>query len=450
MEKTIRVLPFTGKKKDWPMWSKKFLARARARGYREVMLGKEQVPEHDLVLGSSDADKKKAKARKYNDDGYNELILSCDEEVSFGLVDEAVSDSLPDGDLAKAWSKLAKKYQPTTKVAMTDTKREFTESSLSSGEDPDVWITELERKRFLLKEMKAPVSEIDMLIHIVTNIPEEYETIVDMHQGRIGASTDPLSVDELRELLNEKFGRLNKSKKSGEEKALFAGKFKGKCSVCGKVGHKAENCWHREGHTGQRGRNSGGPRSNSNSNSGNGGRNSQGNGDGNQGRFTLKCWYCQETGHLRRDCEKKKKEEAEKANAAVDETGEVVLCGVEKSNEDWIKVERRKGKTSEEVALMANGSGMINKHTWIADSGASSHLTNDPDGLYDVKPVDTEIRLGDDHAVKAEKKGKLKVLVKQADGSTIAFVLEDVKYVPKLGYNFFSLTKVVHDKGFEL
>ncbi len=33
-ETSIKVVTFSGKKKDWPMWEEKFLARASHRGYK--------------------------------------------------------------------------------------------------------------------------------------------------------------------------------------------------------------------------------------------------------------------------------------------------------------------------------------------------------------------------------------------------------------------------------
>jgi hypothetical protein len=45
---SIRVISFTGKKEDWPIWSVKFLARARRKGYRDVLLGK-SLPRQTLM-----------------------------------------------------------------------------------------------------------------------------------------------------------------------------------------------------------------------------------------------------------------------------------------------------------------------------------------------------------------------------------------------------------------
>ena len=41
-EKEGFVLEFSGKQKDFLMWSKKFLAKAKTKGWKEVILGKFQ------------------------------------------------------------------------------------------------------------------------------------------------------------------------------------------------------------------------------------------------------------------------------------------------------------------------------------------------------------------------------------------------------------------------
>ena len=40
-EKAVRVLPFSGKEAEWRMWSCKFLARARIKGYQSIIVGLE-------------------------------------------------------------------------------------------------------------------------------------------------------------------------------------------------------------------------------------------------------------------------------------------------------------------------------------------------------------------------------------------------------------------------
>jgi hypothetical protein len=37
---SIKVVTFSGKKKDWPTWEEKFLARASHRGYKHILMDK--------------------------------------------------------------------------------------------------------------------------------------------------------------------------------------------------------------------------------------------------------------------------------------------------------------------------------------------------------------------------------------------------------------------------
>ena len=56
-DKAIRILTFSGKEEDWRMWSAKFMAKARLRGFDTILEG--------VVIAPSDknADKDAAKVK---------------------------------------------------------------------------------------------------------------------------------------------------------------------------------------------------------------------------------------------------------------------------------------------------------------------------------------------------------------------------------------------------
>ena len=56
---SIKVIPFSGKAVDWPVWSEKFLARARRKGYKKILLGKTAVPDEDEDLSTLTTKEKK-------------------------------------------------------------------------------------------------------------------------------------------------------------------------------------------------------------------------------------------------------------------------------------------------------------------------------------------------------------------------------------------------------
>ena len=42
-EKSTQIIEFSGKKEVWPIWSRKFLARAEDRKYRDFLEGLEKI-----------------------------------------------------------------------------------------------------------------------------------------------------------------------------------------------------------------------------------------------------------------------------------------------------------------------------------------------------------------------------------------------------------------------
>ena len=119
-EETIRVIRFSGKTEDWPYWEEKFLSRARRKGYKSVLLGKDKVvtdaDAQALDLTKPD-DKAKSEIRKSNELAFEEMILAIDTSMSkgrvaFKLVKGCKSSDYQDGNAAAAWKKLQDKYVP--------------------------------------------------------------------------------------------------------------------------------------------------------------------------------------------------------------------------------------------------------------------------------------------------------------------------------------------------
>ena len=70
--------------------------------------------------------------------------------------------------------------------------------------------------------------------------------------------------------------------------------------------------------------------------------------------------------------------------------------------------------------------------------GASCHITNDDEGMYDIINIDKSIQ-GSFGIMPAMKKGKLQVTVRQVNGDEQVHTLWPVKFCPLAGANLFSL-----------
>ena len=316
-ETSIKVVTFSGKKKDWTMWEEKFLARASHRGYKHILTDDGiDIPKSD----ETGLTPEKEQVKKLNEKAYMDLILSMDTDqsagsVAFNIVKGTKKGDFKEGNARLAWKNLKKKYAPTTAPSLMRMSEMYTNAKLRKGADPDVYITYLEDLRDRLEQMDWKVTDTQFMVKVLNSLTPEYDTQVKLLEKRIDKSgNDALKLEEIREDLSleyERFQRTRRSNKdkeeSGGETALYAGgQFKGKCRGCGKYGHKVVNCPDRKdgsGNTGNRGNNNG----------------------NDSGGFKGKCFKCHEVGHKASNCPKKKSN----GGGGQDDTAEVALVMME-------------------------------------------------------------------------------------------------------------------------
>ena len=197
-EKSIRIIPFSGKRNDWRVWSRKFLAVAEKRGYKKVLT-------KSLELTSNSTDEEK----QLGVNAYNDLLLAMNESISFGLVDESKSAVCPDGDAAKAWEKLMKRFESRTSASKVKIMGQLHASRLTKKtKDPEVWISELEILRSRLEEMGTTVDDEFLILYILNNLPSEYDNVVENLEERVDSIINPLGLEDVRQKLSEKYEKM--------------------------------------------------------------------------------------------------------------------------------------------------------------------------------------------------------------------------------------------------
>ena len=383
----------------------------------------------------------------------------------FVLVKGCKTNDYEDGDAGLAWKRLTQKYASKNTVSLLKLKREFTNSSMKVDQDPDEWITELEELQTRIAEIAGNnkktvhISDDDLMIHVLNYLPRKYD--IEKHDCEKELEAGKLDMTKLREALGSRFAiefDEEEDHQETEERALFAKQFKDQCNYCGKWGHKAADCREKK-------KNEGGGRS----------------------RTTLTCNYCGKTGHKEKDCWKKKRDE--RASIATSEDQEVVLVSLEetpncsskfckackvheryghnqencmkKNIEDWVKVSEEEDSEEEEeevlvelqpsevdsdlvlMTLEGESEFALKAATmtdlWIGDTGASCHLVTKDDGLINVKTINKKIKFGDGSILNAVKVGDLPVIVEQRSGKKVKATLENVKVVPNMICNLFSI-----------
>ena len=158
-----------------------FLAVRHARGYCELLSGSVQAPPvNEHIDKTTEEGKKKKKYREANQKAYSNLNLLCSCKISFEIMAGVTSKDLPDGDVNLAWNSLKQRFDPQISSNKLKLKKKFTNSSLTNWKkDPADWIMELERIRTQLGGMGHAISDEDFMIHIVANLPEEYNSKVE-------------------------------------------------------------------------------------------------------------------------------------------------------------------------------------------------------------------------------------------------------------------------------
>jgi hypothetical protein len=361
--------PFNGKEKEWPKWSRKVLARAEMKGYLPVLLGQVQVPPHTLVLGPDDEDHVQAiLIRKFNIKAYDALMQACKDDISFGLVDIARTMDLPRGCARTAWENLCSRFEPTTAAAKIQVRKELVAMKLlSADEDPAPFVTKIERLKRRMIDMGVQVDDEEIMIHILANLPSEYNSTVE--DLEIMMEANQLTLPIIIQRLNAQYLRIRKPEQN-EEKVLSAVHRKPSkivCRVCGKMGHKAADCWDNEKNkdkrpAGWKPKTSTAGVQDDTSNS----RTSSG------GRFAGTCFYCNKPGHRIEVCRKKKAADARNAAVAMNANA----------------------GPSDDHVLVATDTNIHDKNVWIADTGATSHMTNCDEGLFDIENISGKVTFG--------------------------------------------------------
>ena len=86
--------------------------------------------------------------------------------------------------------------------------------------DLDKWIANLEWLCQCLKNMQHTISNEDFMMHILNNLPKEYDNLVEALEPTLGATANGLMVQYLREHLRAKYQHLQWTQKDDTKKKM--------------------------------------------------------------------------------------------------------------------------------------------------------------------------------------------------------------------------------------
>ena len=157
------------------------------------------------------------------------------------------------------------------------------------------------------------------------------------------------------------------------------------------------------------------------------------------------CFFCDEIGHVKRDCKEFRKYREEKLKES--KPKESAHFTTENSREDSDGDSYDDDRFAECIALIANDALQLSTPTkidnkWIVDSAASSHMCNDVTRFLNLKKLREmkKIKVGDGFVVEAKAEGTVMLHVTTPSGVRQC-KLQNVLYVPELKFNLLSVSK---------
>ena len=154
------------------------------------------------------------------------------------------------------------------------------------------------------------------------------------------------------------------------------------------------------------------------------------------------CFFCDEMGHVKRDCEDFKKYQKDKHSKREDSAHFAHITStssdIDGSDDDGTGFE-------ECIALIMNDQSTtptMKDDKWIVDSAASSHMCNDINQFRNLKKLDVvkKIKVGDGFMVEAKAEGTVMLHVLTSNKEKVC-KLHNVLLVPELKYNLLSVSK---------
>ena len=147
------------------------------------------------------------------------------------------------------------------------------------------------------------------------------------------------------------------------------------------------------------------------------------------------CFYCGETGHIKRFCDKLKKD-----NESDEKKPPAVANFL--SHQSVRRNVRSDSESSDECLALVSKVNEVKKEKWFLDSAASRHLCKNRKMFQSVSRLryPKSVKVGDGSVVMAKFQGTIKMKIRSENGIT-KFKMMNVLYVPELKYNLLSVSQ---------
>ena len=260
-QQTVKLLTYTGKTQDFPIWSTRFGAMMQTKGLYKSLLGTEEQPNEPAPLanGASNDEKKNQKVLK---DAYEKEVADIKKKRNnvwchLALILDATTlklmrhDCVGDdgiGDGAKAWKLLQDRFQSVETPTAVTLVAQHARLQLEDAEDLDRFFIRGQEFLTRLQEAGEAVSESLFNALVLNGLPMRHESFVI--QESFNPATNFTKLRKRLQIFHESTAQRHKGQ-SGSVALALKRDFKkrpqkGNCFVRGIPGHFAKDSRRKE------------------------------------------------------------------------------------------------------------------------------------------------------------------------------------------------------------
>ena len=414
--KAVRTVPFDGKRESYLMWNSKFKSICALRQCQQVLLVQDpampsdskRLEKPERTGAEKDPYEKDFKIytlQQSNALAYAMLTMAITEIVSFNAVSNAKTKNLSQGCAFTAWANLEVIYKSKSNSSQYELEQKFNHCVLKTeNKNPDVWFSELEAIQIQLEtDFKLVIEAEKLVAHIVFNChPRIYQTTLSIIKREMNHNKT-LSLDEIKKDLRSVYSQyMSGDHKDNRRETVLAGvggkktfpkKLKKDCRTCGIKGHKSADCFHNPKNAHKKPPNWKPKETALVANT------SKSEDKGTK----LKCTYCGKDNHTVDRCFAKERDEKKSARTERESTA-IMLINLD----GFVCQEGNPSEIAEMQYDQVTGKTKWNKSyascTWVLDSGSTSHMKFNLDGMYDTIPCVITITVGNKECIKSVSK----------------------------------------------
>jgi hypothetical protein len=346
LPRSVKMPLFNGDRKMFTIFWIRFQGYAVVKGFNDAIM--ENLDPNLLATDATVIDLatpeglRQASAKKKNSVAIASMTMAFSTQGLLAMIINSMSIAWPSGLAHTVREQLFHEYRPTDIVALVEVRTALNAVRMKKKADPKDMLEEIAGIRYRYGTVTRPVTEEECIAVAIDAAPEIYAGPMVSEQRSKGTA---LTLKDLEDCMTQLYRQMPSKRSHGkhevteDESEMVLGAFAGLCHGCHQRGHMIKDCPNKKKH-----------------------------GPGNK----KKCSHCGKNGHEEATCWEKAGNESkrpawyqtrERAAAAIDEGSRVEFLLT----------------VSEGPALMHH------KDIWIADTGASCHITNNQEGMRDIR-----------------------------------------------------------------